>query len=152
MAKFVLKNIGTIKGIQQTKQLVIVEESADIEKIQAEINKTELNGGEAEIPGIFDAYRESLEKKYDSPFRRLLTIMERVANNQPVPADKFKDVTPQGELVKEFEFKYQDLRVYAIKIPNGKLILLGGYKNQQKSDFTRFRSVKTKFLKQHEKK
>lgn len=76
----------------------------------------------------------------------LLAIMNRVANLQPVAKDKFRDVTPHRELVKEFKFKYQDLRVLAIKIPDGKLVLLGGYKNQQDKDFSKFRSLKKKYL------
>ena len=72
--------------------------------------------------------------------------MDRVSNLQTVSPKKFKDVTPRRELIKEYEFKDGDLRVYAIKIFNGELILFGGYKNQQKSDFTKFRSLKSKYL------
>lgn len=100
----------------------------------------------ATINGIWDEYQESLEAKYEGSFYGLLSIMNRDANMQPLSEGKFKDVTPHGELVKEYEIKYQYLRAYAIKIPNGKLILLGGYKNQQKNDFTQFRSLKKQYL------
>jgi hypothetical protein len=72
--------------------------------------------------------------------------MNRDANMQSLGDTKFRDVTPDGELVKEYEIKYQDLRAFAIKVPNGKLVLLGGYKNNQKSDFSRFRSIKKHYL------
>ena len=72
--------------------------------------------------------------------------MNRVANMESVPETKFKDVTPKREKVKEYEFKYGDLRLYAIKIYEGKLVLLGGFKNQQKKDFGRFRSLKKQFI------
>jgi hypothetical protein len=72
--------------------------------------------------------------------------MNRVANLQSVPKEKFRDVTPHGQSCKEYEFKFGDLRVLSIKITNGQLVLLGGYKNQQSSDFIKFRSLKAQYL------
>ena len=74
--------------------------------------------------------------------------MNRVSNFQSLPKEKFKDVTPRKNNVTEYEFKYGDLRVWAIKIPNGKLVILGGYKNDQKHGFRKFRSLKEQYLKQ----
>ena len=56
------------------------------------------------------------------------------------------NITPHGEIVKEYEFKNGDLRVYAIKDFNGKIIILGGYKNTQQTDINRFRSLKAQYL------
>lgn len=72
--------------------------------------------------------------------------MDGVANLNSVSEEKFKDITPSGDKIKEYEFKSGDLRVYGIKIPNGKLIVLGGFKNQQNSDITKFRSLKIEYL------
>lgn len=72
--------------------------------------------------------------------------MNLVANNESVPNTKFRNVTVGNESIQEFEFKAGDLRVLAIKIPNGQLILLGGYKNRQDKDFSRFRSLKKQYL------
>jgi hypothetical protein len=141
MPKFVTKSIEIVVGKQQFKQLVIVDDRSDTLKIQEQIDKKEI-----EIDGILDIYEQRLESKYEKQFQGIISIMTRVANLQPVSNDKFKDVTPEKELVKEYEFKYQDLRVYAIKITNGKLILLGGYKNNQPSDYSKFRSLKKQFL------
>jgi hypothetical protein len=78
--------------------------------------------------------------------------LNRVANLQPVSKDKFRDVTPEKEAIRELEFKFQDLRVFAIKIPNGQLVLLGGYKNQQDKDFKKFRNLKSQYLESLKKK
>lgn len=146
MSKFVIKNIEAVKGKQKFMQLVIVEDSVNANELQTGIDEKEKNGKDHEIKGVLDNYEDDLESKYKSSFRGILSIMNRVANLQSVAEQKFKDVTPSGELVKEYEFKYGDLRVLAIKIPNGKLVLLCGYKNQQKKDFSAFRNLKIKFL------
>ena len=147
MSKFAIKTIEPVRGnYQQVKQLVILDDNVDADKIQAEINKNELEKKAAGIEGILDIYESSLEIKYQSAFRGIISIMNRGANGQIISKDKFKEVTPKNESVKEYEFKFQDLRVYAIKIPHGKLILSGGFKNQQKKDFSKFRSVKRKYL------
>lgn len=152
MSKFVLKSIEGVKGKQLFKQLIILDDYADAKKIQKEIDaKFENNDKDkkADKIGQLDIYEKKLEKKYKSSFRGILAIMNRVANLQPVPKMKFKDVTPKGELINEYEFKMGDLRVFAIKIPNGKLIILGGYKNTQPQDFNKFRSLKKQYLEYH---
>jgi hypothetical protein len=146
MSKFVIKNISSILGKQKFKQLIIVDDKVDAAKLQAEIVQKEISGQEITIKGVLDIYEDSLEAKYEGSFRGIISIMDRVANLKSVPVDKFRDITPDKELVKEYEFKYQDLRVYAIKIFNGKLVLLGGFKNQQDGDFSKFRSVKKAYL------
>ncbi|MDP4285082.1 MAG: hypothetical protein Q8891_11710 [Bacteroidota bacterium] len=127
MRKFVIKNIEEVNGRQECKQLVI--------------NKD----GNEEI-GVFDEFGNYLERKYSNLLAGIIGIMNRVANLETVSPDKFKDITPRGELVKEFEFKYRDLRVYAIKIFNGKLVVLCGYKNSQKKDIVKFRSLKKQYI------
>lgn len=146
MSKFVIKNIESVKGTQIFKQLVVVGDKIDTNKLQAEIDNLENFNKEVRQTGVLDQYEDSLQKSYIKSFNGIISIMNRVANLQPVAETKFKDVTPKGELIKEFEFKYQDLRVLAIKIPNGKLIILCGYKNQQGKDFSRFRSLKKQYL------
>jgi hypothetical protein len=135
MSKFVTKPIEAISGKQEFKQLVILPDDADISK--TDIDKT---------TGQWDKYENGLEKKYQSSFNRIVSIMDGVANLQGFSDTQFKDVTPAGELVKEYEFKSGDLRAFAIKIPNGKLVVLGGYKNQQTADFKKFRSLKKQYL------
>jgi len=141
MSKFVTKTIETVIGRQQFKQLVIVEDKVDAIRLQQQIDKNEV-----EIDGVLDVYESNLEDKYKSSFRGMIALMNRVANLQSLPEEKFRDITPDKEIVKEYEIKYQDLRVYLIKIANGKLILLGGFKNNQDSDLKKFRALKRQFL------
>lgn len=76
----------------------------------------------------------------------MLTYVEYAANGNPLPNTKFRDVTPKGGIVKEYEFKSKHLRLYAIKKDNGKIIVLGGLKTTQDADFKRFRSLKSQYL------
>lgn len=152
MHKFVTKGIEAVKGKQQFKQLVILPVTADAEKLQREIdaqeekNETPKFEDSNTIEGVLDVYEKSLEDKYKSSFAGILTYMNLVANLQKVPEKKFKDVTPDKEDVKEYEFKNGKLRVYLIGIPNGKLIIHCGYKNEQPEDFVKFRSLKKQYL------
>lgn len=85
--------------------------------------------------------------QYIEEIASIYALMEDVANNRLLPKTKFRDITPSSkEKVKEYEFKSKHLRVYAIKFKDGKVIVLGGYKNTQKKDIVKFRSVKKAFL------
>ena len=72
--------------------------------------------------------------------------MEYLGNNKSLPKTKFRDVTPKGEKIKEYEFKSKHLRIYAIQKPMGKIIIPGGYKTNQAKDFIKFRSLKRQLL------
>lgn len=97
--------------------------------------------------GQLDNFEKDLnDTTYQSEFKTLLTYMEYLGNNGSLPKTKFRDVTPKGEKVKEYEFKSKHLRIYAIQKTNGKIIILGGYKNNQGKDFSRFRSLKKQLL------
>ncbi len=135
MSKFVVKSIESVRGKQEFKQLVILNDDVKIPTINAENEK-----------GQLDIYEEKLQAKYRSSFLRIISIMNAVANLEGTSETQWKDVTPDKELVKEYEIKAGDLRAFAIKITNGKLLILGGYKNQQPSDFKRFRSLKKLYL------
>lgn len=123
MPKFVLKNIKSINGKQQFNQLV-VDGNGQLDEFENDLKDT----------------------TYWSEFKTLLVYMHFVANNRTLPQTKFKDITPAKELVKEYEFKSKHLRIYAIHQPNGKIVILGGYKNNQKNDINKFRSLKKQYL------
>lgn len=123
MSKFALHNIETIKGKQLFFQL-------------------EINGVKQ-----LDAFENKLVgTTYDGEFNTALALMDFVANNRTLPKTKFRDITPKKENVKEYEFKTKHLRIYAIHKPGGKIIVLGGFKNNQKSDINLFRSIKKQYL------
>ena len=72
--------------------------------------------------------------------------MNEVANRRSLPKEKFRDITPEKDLVREYEFKKGDLRVYAIKDVAGHIVILGGKKNSQKKDIRSFRAIKQRYL------
>ena len=124
MPKFALRNIEAVQGNQSFEKLL--------------------------VDGIapFDTFENDLEAKDKRSLEKIYFYMNEVANNRTLPNTKFKDVTPKKERVKEYEFKDGDLRVYGISKYGGKIIILGGYKNQQKKDYRTFRSLKDQYLKQ----
>ncbi|MDX2047386.1 MAG: hypothetical protein SFU87_11410 [Chitinophagaceae bacterium] len=135
MSKFVKRKIETINGKQHFFELVVLPENINLK-----------NNDLKEVKGVWKQYEEDLEEKYKSSFRSLTAIMNRKANLQSLSKDKFRDITPTGEVIKEYEFKYQDLRAYGIKLPNEVLVILGGYKNKQTDDCRQFRALKAKYL------
>ena len=125
MAKFALQRIEAIKAKQEIDEL-FVDGQGQWECFKEEINKQHAD--------------------YSSELIKMLDYIAYAANGNSLPDTKFKDVTPEKESVKEYEFKSKHLRVYAIKKLNGKIIILGGLKTTQKADFKRFRSLKKQYL------
>jgi len=107
------------------------------------IVKLEVNGS-----CYFDQFQEEIyrsKSQYVTELGMILQYMERDGNGQSV-ADKKKDITPDKALVKEYEYKTKHLRVYAIKQKDGKIIILGGFKNKQKRDIRKFRQIKKQLI------
>ena len=96
----------------------------------------------------FDEFEKDLEDQDRLSLSKIYFYMNEIANNRTLPKTKFRDVTPPKERVKEYEFKDGNLRVYAISTFGGKIIIMGGYKNRQKKDFSTFRSLKRQYLEQ----
>jgi len=124
MSKFALQSIDAVEGNQTFEKLL--------------------------VDGVapFDMFENDLETKDRRSLEKIYFYMNEVANNRTLPNTKFKDVTPKKEKIKEYEFKDGDLRVYGISKYGGKIIILGGYKNQQKKDYRTFRSLKEQYLNQ----
>lgn len=125
MSTFTLKKVDTVRAKQELDELV-VDGVGQLEAFETLLKETDV--------------------RFLSEFKTLLSYMEYAANGNSLPDTKFKDVTPANTLVKEYEFKSKHLRVYAIKKANGKIIILGGFKTNQKTDFKRFRSLKEQYL------
>lgn len=124
MSKFALEKIESVKGKQVFYDLTI------------------------DGVGQFSSFSNEVEEIYKSELLTINARMDLVSNLQRLPKEKFRDITPKKESVKEYEFKTKHLRVYAIHIENtGKVIVLGGFKNSQKKDIPSFRSLKSQFLK-----
>ncbi|AUD01364.1 hypothetical protein [Spirosoma pollinicola] len=125
MSTFALRKVEVVKAKQELDELVI--------------------DGVGQL-AAFEELLATKHKQYISELRTMLTYVEHAANGNTLPDTRFKDVTPTGVLIKEYEFKSKHLRLYAIKQLNGKVIVLGGLKTTQKSDFKRFRSLKEQYL------
>lgn len=124
MSKFAIEKIKSIKGRQSFYDL--------------------------KVNGVcqFEAFSNGIEDQYKSELVTLNARMDLVANLNRLPKTKFRDITPKKESVKEYEFKTKNLRIYVVHIEKtGKVIVLCGYKNKQKSDIPSFRSLKSQFLK-----
>lgn len=123
MNTFAIKGIEAVKG-NQTFYKLLKNNTCFFDEFEKEVLKTQ---HESEIPAIY-------------------MYMERIANGNSMPATKFKDLTPSQETVKEYEIKTKNLRIYMIKTTGGKIVVVGGYKNTQKSDLRKFRSLKKQYL------
>ena len=122
MSKFALKEIELIKG-KQTFNKLLVDDIAP-----------------------FDRFTEELEEQYESELASIFYRMEAVANLQSLPKDKFRELKGGKGEVKEYEFKSKHLRVYAIHQKDGKIVVMGGYKNSQDKDIITFRALKKQYV------
>lgn len=124
MANFALREITTICGVYyKTYQLVV-------------------NG-----VGAYDEFlKEFNNPQYESEIFRFIRLLESCNNGQRTPPSFYKDVTPKGERTKEYEYRTKNLRIYAIQGDDGRIIIIGGQKNNQEKDFRRFRSLKQQYL------
>ena len=126
MSTFVLKKLEAVVGKQQFFELAVDDNSQ------------------------FDDYCQTIKdnKQYYSELLKIFTLMNQVSQLKMLPQTKFKDITPNKESVKEYEFKSKHLRVYAFHLEKtGKIVAYGGYKNTQKDDIPKFRSYKSRYLK-----
>jgi putative component of toxin-antitoxin plasmid stabilization module len=80
--------------------------------------------------------------------KTILAYLEYAANGNLLPKTKMRDLTPAKDPVKEYEVKSKHLRVYFIQQSDGKLVIMGGQKNNQKKDIKKFRALKAHWLKQ----
>lgn len=119
MPKFTFERIKAVKGPQEFDELFI-DGIGQLETFKKELEHTQ--------------YQGELETIY--------SYMDLVASNQSVPKKKFKQLNTAKGQSKEFEFRTDNLRVYVIKKPNGKIVVLGGLKSNQEKDLRRFRSLK----------
>lgn len=141
MAKFDLKKISAIQGKQAFFQLTI-DDDPDFEEAENEEARNERK------TGVLDIYEAGLEAKYKKNLAQIYNAMQRVANNEHVPGEKYHELQnrPQNDPYKDYEFKHGDLRVYAIKDTVGKIIILCGYKNAQDNDIRKMRALKRQYF------
>jgi putative component of toxin-antitoxin plasmid stabilization module len=120
-----------------------------LKKIEAIVGKQEFFYIIIDRKSQFESFCDAIKNnsQYVSELKTILTIMDLVANLQSLPKTKFKDITPPKETVKEYEFKSKNLRVYAFHIKQtGKIVAYWGFKNSQRKDIEKFRSIKRQYL------
>ncbi len=122
------------------------------------LNKIEAISGKQQfydllIDGVsqYEQFISEIENnpQYYSEHKTILAYMDHVANlNKRLPKKKFKNITPSKENIKEYEFKSKHLRAYAFHLEKtGKIVTVWGYKNRQKKDIKKFRSIKKHYIK-----
>jgi putative component of toxin-antitoxin plasmid stabilization module len=82
--------------------------------------------------------------------KELITIqsrMQEVSEGKLMPKNKFRDITPKKETVKEYEIKTHHLRVYLFhEEKTGRIVVCGGKKTTQQKDIKHFRSIKKEYF------
>lgn len=123
MPTFALKTIEQVRGKQVFEKLVV----------------------DGQIP--FDTFVNEVEKQFESELDGIFNWMNRVANNNAVPREKFHPLKGSKDSCREYEFKSKHLRVYLIEQSNGKIVVMGGTKTNQPKDIQQFRKIKQQYLK-----
>lgn len=102
--------------------------------------------GDLKDKGQLTEFGNSLESRYRSELRVLITWMQSDANLTHPPPNKLKELSGVSDGVKEYEYRSKHLRIYCIKTQNGKTIILGGLKSNQTKDLRAFRALKNQYL------
>lgn len=126
MSKFALRHVPNIKG--KTKfYFLIVNGVCQYEEFEEKIIRD----------GNYEQELDQLQLRFQEVAEML----------RPINKQKFRDITPRKEQVKEYEAKTKNLRVYLIHQENkGRIIVFAGQKNTQKKDIRKFRSLKGQYL------
>lgn len=125
MSIFTLKKIEAVAGKQEFFELLI-DGKSQYEEFHLEISE---------------------QTTYVSELKTILSYMSFVAELRMLPQSKFRDITPSNDNVKEYEFKSKHLRVYTFHLEKtGKVVAFWGYKNTQKEDIIKFRSLKKQYI------
>lgn len=122
MRTFALKRITNVKGKEPFDKLIVDGKS------------------------LIDDFEDNLEEQYESEMDAIHAYMDCVSNQQSLPRNKFHPLNEGQGQTKEYEFKTKHLRVYAIQQPGEKIVVMGGYKNEQPKDIKKFRSLKDEYL------
>lgn len=81
------------------------------------------------------------DKTHDREMKRILAMMNYLSEtDKNLPKERFRPIKEGGRTV-GYEFKYGALRVYCVKKNPNVVVILGGYKNNQKKDINRLVST-----------
>ena len=124
MRTFATSIIEAIHG-KQTFEKLSVDGVCFIDELEAEIK----SGGQ-----------------YYSEFKTILAYMDFVANGKTLPKTIFREITSGNIQTKRYEFKSKHLRIYAFNKPNGKIVVLGGYKKTQEKDIKKLNAIVKEYI------
>lgn len=102
--------------------------------------------GDLKDKGQLTEFEKELELRYVSELTKIYAYMEFDANGNHPPTNKLKELSGVTDGVKEYEYRSKHLRIYCIKSPNGKTVILGGLKSNQTRDLRAFRALKNQYL------
>jgi len=122
---FATENMEEVKGSQQTFDKLFINGKCLLDDFEEEIRKN---------------------KQHYSEYKTILSYMNMLADGQSLPRKKFREIEGKKPNVKRYEFKSKNLRVYAFNKPNGKIVVIGGYKSNQDKDITQLNAIVTEFL------
>ena len=89
----------------------------------------------------FERFCNELDEKYKSELMTILSNMNEISKLNRLPETKYHHINLYFKNIKGFEFKSKNLRIYGIhEDDTGKIIILGGFKNQQRKDISKFKS------------
>lgn len=97
----------------------------------------------------FDEFEQKIinEVSYISELVTIQTRLREIADGKLLPKEKFRNITPKKELVKEYEIKTRHLRVYLFhEEKTGRIIVFGGKKTPQDKDIKHFRRLKREYF------
>ena len=97
----------------------------------------------------YDEFERQIETEgsYSSELVTIQTRLHEISDGKLLPKEKFRNITPKKELIKEYEIKTRHLRVYMFhEDKTGRIIVCGGKKTSQQKDIKRFRRIKKDFF------
>lgn len=118
-----------------------MEEEFSFERFTAIVNpdfkfyKVKINN-----KSFFDEFEKGLTQKSDkTSLASVYNLMSRLRNNHKLPSQLFRHIKPnsKGDRDDIYEFKKNNVRVYAALLPNGVFVLLGGFKKNQDADIAK---------------
>lgn len=125
MHTFVFEIIDAVHG-KQTFEKLIVDGVCFIDEFEAEIKS---------------------DGQLYSEYRTIFAYMNFIAAGQSLPKTKFREIKGGNIQTKRYEFKSKHLRIYAFNKPNGKVVVLGGYKQTQENDINKLNAIVKEYFK-----
>lgn len=99
---------------------------------------------------LIDEFEQEINAnpQYISELKTIYAYMNFLASGGTLPKTKFREIKGDKISQKRYEFKSKNLRVYVFGIFGGKMVVLGGYKNNQEADIRKFNSIVKEYFAQ----